>query len=62
MIPYRKRKIKFIKVYCKHCDNEQVMYTFATTNVYCFNCERRLSIPKGGKCELIGTTVKEELK
>lgn len=62
MIPFAKRKIKFIKVYCKGCKNEQIMYTFSTTRVTCFHCGCFISIPKGGKCELVDATVKENLK
>lgn len=62
MIPFHKRKIKFIRVQCKNCKNEQIMYTFSTSRVKCFECECFISIPKGGKCELVDATVKEELK
>lgn len=62
MIPFQKRKIKFVRIKCKHCGFDQVLYTFATTRIKCFNCECFLSIPKGGKCEITDGKITEELR
>lgn len=61
-VPYYKRKIKFVRVACKHCGYDQILYTFATTRIKCFNCQKFLMIPKGGKCELTDCKVIEKLE
>jgi len=52
---------KFLKVKCKKCNNEQVIFNKASTVVKCLVCEEILAIPKGGKAE-IKTSVLEALK
>jgi small subunit ribosomal protein S27e len=41
-------KSKFIKVQCKKCKNEQVIYNKASTLVKCLKCQDVLSEPTGG--------------
>jgi len=45
-------KSKFIKVRCKDCENEQVIFDRASTPISCHICGSKLAIPKGGKVEL----------
>ena len=50
----RKPKSKFIKVRCKDCENEQVLFDKASTVVSCHICGSKLAIPKGGKANIKG--------
>ena len=53
-------KSKFIKVRCKKCKNEQVIFGKASTKVKSLKCGGRLAKPKGGKAS-IKAKVKEVL-
>ena len=50
----KKTKSKFIKVRCKDCENEQVLFDKAGSIVSCHICGSKLAIPKGGKAEIKG--------
>ena len=50
----KKPKSKFIKVRCKDCENEQVLFDKASSLVSCHICGSKLAIPKGGKAEIKG--------
>ena len=50
----KKTKSKFIKVRCKDCENEQVLFDKASSPVSCRICGSKLAIPKGGKAEIKG--------
>ena len=43
---------KFLKVKCKKCKNEQVIFNKASTAVKCLVCGDVLAEPKGGKSEI----------
>jgi len=45
---------KFIKVRCKDCENEQVLYNKASTVVSCHICGSKLAVPSGGKAKIKG--------
>mgnify|MGYP006303457911 FL=1 len=49
-----KTESKFIKVRCKDCENEQILYNKASTTVSCHICGSKLAIPKGGKAKIKG--------
>jgi small subunit ribosomal protein S27e len=49
-----KPKSKFIKVRCKDCENEQVLFNKASTYVSCHICGGKLAIPNGGKAKIKG--------
>jgi small subunit ribosomal protein S27e len=49
-----KPKSKFIKVRCKDCENEQVLFDKASTTVFCHICGSKLAFPKGGKAKIKG--------
>ena len=50
----KKPDSKFIKVRCKDCENEQVLYDKASTSVSCHICGSTLAIPSGGKAKIKG--------
>ena len=45
---------KFIKVRCKDCENEQVLFNKPSSVVSCHICGSKLALPKGGKAEVRG--------
>jgi small subunit ribosomal protein S27e len=50
----KKPESKFVKVRCKDCENEQVLFNKSSTVVSCHICGSKLAIPKGGKAEITG--------
>ena len=48
-------KTKFIKVRCKKCKNEQIIFQNASTIIKCLVCNEILANPKGGKAEIKAT-------
>lgn len=42
----------FLKVKCVDCENEQVVFSHASSEVNCEVCGKTLAIPKGGKAEI----------
>jgi small subunit ribosomal protein S27e len=52
---------KFIKVKCNDCQNEQIIFSNATTRVDCAVCGRTIAEPHGGKA-VIKTTIVEVLE
>tara|TARA_B100001093_G_scaffold458415_1_gene470815 strand:+ start:1771 stop:1941 length:171 start_codon:yes stop_codon:yes gene_type:complete len=52
----------FLKVTCKDCGSEATIYSRATSVISCTVCGATLSIPSGGKANLIGCTVLEALE
>ena len=53
-------KTKFLKVKCKECENEQIIFGSATTRVDCAVCGSTLAEPRGGKA-VIKTQILEVL-
>lgn len=47
-------KSKFVKVQCKKCKNEQIIYNKASTVVRCLKCEEILAQPTGGEAIIKG--------
>lgn len=47
-------KSKFLRVACRKCKNEQVIFNKASTLVKCMKCDAELAIPTGGEVELRG--------
>ena len=47
-----KPKSKFMKVRCKDCENEQVIFDRASQPISCHICGSKLAIPKGGKADI----------
>ena len=50
----KKPNSKFIKVRCKDCENEQVLFNKASSEVSCHICGSKLAIPSGGKARIKG--------
>lgn len=51
-------KSKFLKVKCKKCRNEQIIFNKSATEVKCLVCETILAKPTGGHSEIL-TTIEE---
>jgi len=47
-----KPKSRFMKVRCKDCENEQVIFDKASVAVSCHICGSKLALPKGGKANI----------
>jgi len=45
-------KSRFLKVRCLDCENEQIIFGHATTEVTCQKCGKVLTKPSGGKAKL----------
>ncbi len=45
-------KSRFLKVKCLDCENEQIIFGHATTEVTCQKCGKVLAKPSGGKAKL----------
>jgi small subunit ribosomal protein S27e len=50
----KKLQSAFIKVRCKDCENEQVLFNKASSVVSCHICGSKLAIPTGGKAIIKG--------
>lgn len=50
----KKPDSRFIKVRCKDCENEQVLFNKASTEVSCHICGSKLAVPNGGKAQIKG--------
>ncbi|GIR33804.1 MAG: 30S ribosomal protein S27e [Candidatus Thermoplasmatota archaeon] len=52
----------FIKVTCKDCGSESVIFSRATTIISCSVCGATLTAPSGGKARLVGCTLLEAME
>ena len=52
----------FLKVKCRDCGAETVIFERATTVISCFVCGATLAQPAGGKARLVGCTAFEQLE
>lgn len=50
-------KSKFLRVKCKTCGNEQVLFDHATFPTRCLVCGSQLIQPTGGKAQLINAEI-----
>lgn len=48
---------RFLKLLCRKCKNEQVIFNKASTVVKCTNCEEELVLPTGGVAQLKGKKI-----
>lgn len=48
---------QFIKVRCKKCKNEQIIFSKAATDVNCLVCDKELAKSTGGKTNVLGQTL-----
>lgn len=57
---FRNTRSKFLKVKCPKCNNEQDVFSGATTKVDCLVCNKQvLAEPKGGKAIIHGKIIEE---
>lgn len=47
-------KSKFLRVRCKKCKYEQVIFNKCTIEVKCLKCDEPLANPTGGECHIKG--------
>ena len=45
---------KFLKVSCKECTEENIVYSYASTIVTCKSCGNVISTPTGAKARITG--------
>ncbi len=45
-------KSRFLRIKCLDCENEQIIFDHATTEVKCLKCGKVLTRPAGGKAKL----------
>ena len=45
---------RFLRVMCKKCKNDQVIYNKAATVVKCLKCGEELALPTGGEALING--------
>lgn len=50
----KKNESRFIKVRCKDCENEQILFNKASNEVSCHICGSTLAVPSGGKAKIKG--------
>ena len=50
---------KFLRVKCRDCGNEQIVFSHATNIVHCNVCGATLAEPSGGKAAIKGEMVGE---
>ena len=48
----RENRSRFVKVKCPDCENEQIIFEKASTEVNCIVCNKVLATPAGGKAKL----------
>ena len=52
-------KSKFLRVACRKCKNEQVVFSKASTLVKCMKCDAELAVPTGGESEIKGKVLQQ---
>jgi small subunit ribosomal protein S27e len=45
-------KTRFLKVVCRKCRNEQIIFSNVSTVVKCLGCDNELAIPTGGEARI----------
>lgn len=50
---------RFLKVKCKDCGSEQVLFERASTKVTCEVCSATLATPTGGRADVKGEVLEE---
>jgi len=61
-IEVNKMAANFLKVSCRDCSNESIIFSRATTAISCAVCGATLTNPSGGKAQLVGCNVVESLE
>ena len=50
---------QFVKVKCKKCKNEQIIFERISRDVECLVCNELLAKSTGGKSKFLGTVIKK---
>ena len=50
----QKPSSKFLKVNCKECEQENIVYSHATTAIMCKSCGNIITKPTGSKARIMG--------
>jgi len=50
-------KSKFLKISCKKCKNDQIVFNKSATLVKCLNCGEELVVPTGGEAIVKGKII-----
>ena len=45
---------KFLKINCKECEKENIVYSHASTSVTCKSCGNIIAEPTGSKARIVG--------
>ena len=45
---------KFLKINCKECEKENIVYSHASTSVTCKSCGNVIAEPTGSKARILG--------
>ncbi len=53
---------KFLKVSCRDCSSESIIFSRATIPIACAVCGATMTNPSGGKAQLVGCSVVEILE
>ena len=53
---------KFLRVNCRDCGYETIIFERASTQISCSICGSTLVRPAGGKAELVGSTIVDVLE
>lgn len=53
---------KFLRVNCRDCGHEAIIFERASTSISCSICGATLARPAGGKAELVGSTIVDVLE
>ena len=53
---------KFLRVSCTDCGHETIIFDRASTSISCSICGSTLAVPAGGKGNLSGSTVVDDLE
>jgi small subunit ribosomal protein S27e len=48
---------RFLQVKCKECENEQIVFGWATRVVNCDVCGKPITQPTGGKAKILGEVI-----
>lgn len=55
----RENRSKFVKVKCPDCENEQIIFDRACTQIDCIVCGSNLATPAGGKAQIKAEIISE---
>ncbi len=50
---------KFLRVRCRGCEGEQIVFSHTSNLIKCRNCGEVLAEPKGGKADIKGIVISE---